>query len=131
MTKRKLSPEHRARIGAGLRGRPVSAETRAKMRAALQGQVISSEVRAKMSAARSAPIGSKCRRGGGYIQVMTEGGWRAEHRVVAGLTLHDPRIAHHRNGDRTDNRRENLQVMSRAEHMRHHCPARARWEDRK
>ena len=50
-------------------------------------------------------------------------GWLLEHRLVAwehfgpfDLTLH----VHHVNGDRLDNRVENLELVSHAEHKAHH-----------
>ena len=46
----KMSAESRARISAGLRGRPVSAETRAKIGASNSGHVVSEEMRQHLSA---------------------------------------------------------------------------------
>lgn len=49
---------------------------------------------------------------------------RHEHRVVAeqmtGRELTSAEIVHHKNHDRRDNRPENLEVMSRAEHINEH-----------
>jgi hypothetical protein len=46
------------------------------------------------------------------------------HRVIMeqhlGRTLHDNEVVHHRNGDRLDNRIDNLEVMTLREHARHH-----------
>lgn len=39
-----------------------------------------------------------------------------------GRYLTQNEIVHHRNGNRADNRSENLELMSRAEHLREHCP---------
>jgi HNH endonuclease len=49
---------------------------------------------------------------------------RHEHRRVVeemfGRPLRSTEIVHHKNGDKRDNRRANLQVMTRAEHIREH-----------
>lgn len=47
--RKRLSAEHRAKIAAGLSGRPVSAETRAKLSAAHTGKKMSAAACAKMS----------------------------------------------------------------------------------
>jgi len=39
-----------------------------------------------------------------------------------GRELHPADVVHHINGDRLDNRIENLEVMGRAEHSHHHHP---------
>lgn len=47
-----------------------------------------------------------------------------EHHVVAmemlGRPLHDNEVVHHRNGQRDDNRPENLEVTTRSSHAREH-----------
>lgn len=53
------------------------------------------------------------------------GGTIAEHRLVAekivGRRLHPNEDVHHLNGDRADNRPENLRIMTHAEHTRLHA----------
>jgi hypothetical protein len=49
---------------------------------------------------------------------------QAEKKV--GGKLWPGRVVHHKNGDRQDNRPENLQVMWRGEHSRYHAKKR-RW----
>lgn len=46
-----------------------------------------------------------------------------EHRLVlheAGIDIQPGYVVHHENEDRSDNRRENLRVISRADHNRLH-----------
>jgi hypothetical protein len=49
-----------------------------------------------------------------------KGGWILEHRLVMSQELGRPLMPHeeihHKNADRADNRKENLEVLSRAEH---------------
>lgn len=54
-------------------------------------------------------------------------GGRHEHRIVMeqsiGRFLSSSEVVHHINGDKKDNRIENLQVMSRSEHLKEHLPS--------
>lgn len=63
----------------------------------------------------------------GYIMVLQPDGKRiGEHRLVAeeliGRKLLPDEVVHHINGNGLDNSPDNLQVMSRADHMRLHDP---------
>lgn len=53
----------------------------------------------------------------GNVECRKTGGWGLEHRVVMadllGRALHADESVHHRNGDREDNRPENLELWSR------------------
>lgn len=74
---------------------------------------------------------------GRYLVVMDKShpaadvnGYVLEHRVIAersiGRFLRTQEDVHHINGDHSDNRPENLQVMSRAEHMAIHAKTKQR-----
>jgi hypothetical protein len=60
----------------------------------------------------------------GYRYILTEEGYRGEHCIVAehmiGRRLEKDEVVHHINGDRADNRPENLRVMTRALHRSLH-----------
>jgi hypothetical protein len=64
----------------------------------------------------------------GYVQLS---GFRAEHRIVMeehlGRSLLRSEHVHHINGDKTDNRIENLIVIPHAEHTRLHLGLNGRW----
>lgn len=132
------TPEMRARISASLRGHPVSAETRAKMaatrRAYWESHPPGSEEReAQSRRMREQKLGGsgsenpnwnggRTRLATGYIQVRcTEHphadprGYVLEHRLVMerhiGRLLRREEVVHHVDGDNTNNRIENLQLL--------------------
>jgi hypothetical protein len=69
----------------------------------------------------------------GYVSVRHEGRKTREHRVVAAQMLGRPLLrtehVHHKNGVKTDNRPENLEVMTAREHLKMHW-ADGHWEPR-
>jgi hypothetical protein len=66
----------------------------------------------------------------GYVRVWRPGhpvangdGYALEHRAVlydAGVPIPQGTHVHHRNGDRQDNRLENLEVLAPVDHVHHH-----------
>jgi hypothetical protein len=63
----------------------------------------------------------------GYVMIMVgDGKYRQEHRLIMesiiGRRLTDDEVVHHANGDRADNRIENLVLMTRKDHGQLHRP---------
>lgn len=96
-------------------------------------QPFSDEHRANMSASAtgraSVPLGST-RINNGYVMLKVEQPdvWLPEHRVIAAMRWGEAaikdKVVHHRNEDKTDNRLENLQVVTRDEHLLIHAQLR-------
>ena len=124
MKGRKLSKEQCEAISKRNKGRSMSAETKAKM----------------AESHRVHGIGHQKVRTDGYISIYfpdhpksTKDGYIMEHILVIenhiGRHLHDDECVHHKNRNRSDNRIENLMLMTKSEHMSLH--AKERWEKRK
>ena len=68
--------------------------------------------------------GGKTRSRKGYVVLRNDGDVIFEHRAVMeehiGRKLTEDEVVHHINGDKTDNRLENLQMMTRGEHSTMH-----------
>jgi hypothetical protein len=64
----------------------------------------------------------------GYIRIQKNFYVRYGHRIAMeqklGRPLEDNEHVHHMNGVKTDNRPENLELVNRAEHARHHMSGR-------
>ncbi len=71
------------------------------------------------------PIGSiRVHKKSGYIEQKTLKGWRRQHihfmEMHIGRSILRGEVVHHINGKKTDNRLENLQLMTNGEHTRFH-----------
>lgn len=68
-----------------------------------------------------------------HPKAINKGRYIAEHRYVLekkiGRFLEDNEIAHHINGNKKDNRAENLEVMTNSNHMKFHAKTRKRKND--
>jgi hypothetical protein len=70
----------------------------------------------------------------GYVRINVDGQWRQEHRVIMerllGRPLRDDEHIHHIDDDRTNNARENLRLVTKAEHNSIHKTGNRYWVGR-
>ena len=116
-------------------------EAREKISQKHKGKKYSEETRHKMSeSAKLKGVGHKKVRKDGYISIYfpdhpksNKEGYIMEHilvmECVIGRWLEENEVVHHINGNRQDNRKENLQLMTSKEHARFHM--KKRWEEKK
>jgi hypothetical protein len=78
--------------------------------------------RIKKGEAKSLPEGTRRPGGSGYIRIKVSGKWMFEHRLVMeqalGRKLDKRDRVHHKNGKRSDNRPENLELWK----LKKDCP---------
>jgi len=124
-TRRKLITE-----GAALRTRALGTQLAGinKRGVSLGNQHTPEQIAARVQAsarARAASASGISVKPSGYVEYTTgPNKGRSVHvvqmEIIIGRRLERGEIVHHKNGQRADNRPENLELMTRSEHSRHH-----------
>lgn len=122
-----------------MKGHKLTSEQRKRISERNKGRTLSLETRGKISEAhKKGGIGFKKERSDGYISIYfpdhpcsSSDGYIMEHILVMecliGRHLKPDECVHHINHNRKDNRKENLQLMTKSEHMSYH--SKKRWEE--
>lgn len=129
------------KLGKLLLGRYVGKETRRLIGLKNKGKIVSEETRKKQSEYHlknktfekenhSNWNGGKSKTWNGYSLIrISKGYYRREHRVIMeehlGRKLTPEEMIHHINGIKTDNRIENLQILTKSEHAKLHYSLRS------
>ena len=126
-----VKPQHQ-----GFKGKHHTDEAKKKISNIHSGKYVTDETRRKMSESKiKGGIGHKKKRTDGYIAVYfpdhtqsNSSGYIMEHDLVMeciiGRRLNDDECVHHINFIRDDNRKENLKLMTKTEHMSLHAKLR-------
>lgn len=120
-TRPRITQRTKERISNSTKGRP----------SYWLGKKRNDKAKEKMSISKSNGIGKKTISNNGYIRIYFPDhpksdcwGLINEHDLIMecliGRWLKDDEVVHHKNGIRTDNRKENLVLMTRSEHTRLH-----------
>jgi len=133
---KKQSEKTKQKIREKAIGREVSKETKIKIGLAGIGKILSDETKLKMSLAQSGEKSHNWKGGKkkyrGYIAILEKEhpngmgqGYVMEHRLVMeqflGRFLTREEVVHHINGDKLDNRPENLTLFkNQSEHLKYH-----------
>ena len=129
-------PEHQ-----GFKGKRHTDATKAKISKAHTGREFSGKTIEKMSkSSKIGGIGHKKERSDGYVSIYfpdhpcsSTDGYIMEHILVMeallGRHLHEHECVHHINEIKNDNRKENLQLMTKSEHISFHMNR--RWENKR
>lgn len=123
----------------GFLGKRHTQESKVKIGIAHKGKIVSQDTRKRMSESKKiGGIGHKKKRQDGYIKIYfpdhprcSIDGYIMEHVLVMestiGRHLSVDEIVHHINENKDDNRKENLKLMTKSEHVSYH--SKKRWEE--